>query len=278
MFKIKKGKSSYYVDENKKRVKNKTDLKRIENMRIPPAWNKVVVSKDPESKVQAIGIDEKGRSQFIYSQEHKDKSKNEKYKRVNDLGKKMSKITRAIRSDLKEPGFEKKKAAALIVMLIILTSLRIGSELNKKLYNSYGMTTLLKKHLKFHPDKVTMKFIGKKGVENNAVVKDKFVCGLLKQWLNKFKPKANDRLPLNPDEQLIKKTHIKKNMVEAMKRVSNYLNNTPAVCKKEYCSPDIVNYYMEDPMGLKRKIANIRSEKNCGNGDKYERATTYFLQ
>ena len=67
-------------------------------------------------------------------------------------------------------------------------------------------------------------------------------------------------------------------MVEAMKRVSNYLNNTPAVCKKEYCSPDIVNYYMEDPMGLKRKIANIRSEKNCGNGDKYERATTYFLQ
>ena len=62
------------------------------------------------------------------------------------------------------------------MMLIILTSLRIGSELNKKLYNSYGMTTLLK-HLKFHPDKVTMKFIGKKGVENNAVVKDKFVCG-----------------------------------------------------------------------------------------------------
>ena len=69
-------------------LKIKTDLKRIENMRIPPAWNKVVVSKDPESKVQAIGIDEKGRSQFIYSQEHKDKSKNEKYKRVNDLERK----------------------------------------------------------------------------------------------------------------------------------------------------------------------------------------------
>ena len=327
MFKIKKGKSTYYVDEKKKRVKNKTDLERIEKMRIPPAWNKVVVSKDPNAKVQAIGIDEKGRSQFIYSQEHKDKSKGEKYKRVHELGKDLSKITRKIRSELKEPGFEKKKAMALIVMLIILTSLRIGSELNKKLYNSYGMTTLLKKHVKIQPDKVSLKFIGKKGVENNAVIKDKLVRTLLKQWANKFKSKAQepffkyignngnvytlsasdvnkyiksfgpytakdfrtfnankyllkelDRLPLNPDKESIKKTHIKKNMVQALKKVAEYLNNTPAVCKKEYCSPYIVNYYMEEPLELKKKIAGIKREQNCGNGDKYERATTYFLR
>jgi DNA topoisomerase-1 len=327
MFKIKKGTSTYYVDEKKKRVKNKTDLERINKMRIPPAWNKVVVSKDPNAKVQAIGIDEKDRSQFIYSQEHKDKSKSDKYKRVHELGKDLSKITRKIRSDLKEPGFGKKKAMALIVILIILTSLRIGSELNKKLYNSYGMTTLLKKHLKIQPDKVSFKFIGKKGVENNAIIKDKFVCTILKQWVNKFKSKAQepffkyignngniytlcasdvnkyiksfgpytakdfrtfnankhllkelDRLPLNPDKESIKKTHIKKNMVQALKKVAEYLNNTPAVCKKEYCNPYIVNYYMEEPFELKEKIAGIRSEKNCGSGDKYERATTYFLR
>ena len=327
MFKIKKGKSTYYVDKNSKRVKNKEDLKRIEGMRIPPAWNKVVISKDPNAKVQAIGIDEKGRSQFIYSQDHKNKSKSEKYKRVHELGKELSKISRKVRSELKDPGFEKKKAMALIVMLIILTSLRIGSELNKKMYNSYGMTTLLKKHFKFHPNKVSLKFIGKKGVENKADIKDKFICNLLKQWANKFKPKANDpffqyigkngciytlgasdvnkyiksfgpytakdfrtfnankhllyeldRIPLNPDEKLIKKTHIKKNMVQAMKKVAEHLNNTPAVCKKEYCSPYIVNYYMETPIELKRKIAGIRSESNCGGGDKYERATTYFLR
>ena len=58
MFKIKKGKSSYYVDKNKNRIKNKTDLERIEKMRIPPAWSKVIVSRNPDSKVQAIGIDE----------------------------------------------------------------------------------------------------------------------------------------------------------------------------------------------------------------------------
>ena len=189
------------------------------------------------------------------------------------------------------------------------------------------MTTLLKKHFKFHPNQVSLKFIGKKGVENTATIKDKLVYSILKQWMNKFKPKVKepffryisengkicmlnaadvnkyiksygpytakdfrtfnankrllyelDRLPLNSDENLIKKTHIKKNMVQAMKNVAEYLNNTPAVCKKEYCSPHIVNYYMEDPVGLKRKIAGIRSEKNCGNGDKYERAATHFLQ
>ena len=35
MFKIKKGKSTYYVDEKKKRVKNKTDL---ENNPLPNEW------------------------------------------------------------------------------------------------------------------------------------------------------------------------------------------------------------------------------------------------
>ena len=83
---------------------------------------------------------------------------------------------------------------------------------------------------------------------------------------------------MNPNKELIKKTHVKKNMVQAMKNVSKYLNNTPAVCKKEYCSPYIVNYYLEDPLGLKNKISGIRSEKNCGSGDKYERAATYFLR
>ena len=58
-------------------------------MRIPPAWNKVVVNKDPSAKVQAIGIDEKGRSQFIYSKEHKDNSKTAKYNRVNKLGSQL---------------------------------------------------------------------------------------------------------------------------------------------------------------------------------------------
>ena len=327
MFKIKKGNSTYYVDKNKKRVKNKTDLKRIDDMRIPPAWNKVLVNKNPSAKVQAIGIDEKGRSQFIYSKEHKDNSKTEKYNRVNKLGIQLKQITNKIKTDMKEPKFNKKKISALIVMLIILTSLRIGSELNKKMYNSHGITTLLKKHFKFNPNNITLKFIGKKGVENNAIIKDKFTCSILKQWMNKFKPKAHDpffkyigvdnkiynisavdvnkyiksfgpytakdfrtfnankqllyelyRLHLNGTENTIKKTHIKKNMVQAMKNVAEYLNNTPAVCKKEYCSPNIVNSYMDNPFKLKKKITNIHKEKNCGSGNKYERAATYFLK
>ena len=83
---------------------------------------------------------------------------------------------------------------------------------------------------------------------------------------------------MNSNKESIKKTHIKKNMVQALKNVAEHLNNTPAVCKKEYCSPYIVNYYLEDPLGLKNKISVIRSEKNCGSGDKYERAATYFLR
>ena len=35
---------------------------------------------------------------------------------------------------------------------------------------------------------------------------------------------------------------------------------------------------MDNPFKLKKKIANIHKEKNCGSGNKYERTATYFLK
>ena len=38
---------------------------------------------------------------------------------------------------------------------------------------------------------------------------------------NKYLLKELDKLPLNPDKETIKKTHIKKNMVQALKKVAD---------------------------------------------------------
>ena len=71
MFRIKKRKNFIYVDKNKKPIKDKKQLERIKNLRIPPAWLQVIVNKNPDAFVQAIGKDEKDRAQYIYSSEHK---------------------------------------------------------------------------------------------------------------------------------------------------------------------------------------------------------------
>jgi DNA topoisomerase I len=326
MYKIHKGKSSYYVDKQKHKIQNKAQLNRIKELRIPPAWKQVVISKVPQSKVQAIGFDDKGRTQYIYSSKHKELSSSEKYKRVKLLGLNMHKIKKALKLELQKPGFTKNKVIALIIMIIIITSLRIGNEINLKLYKSYGLTTLLKKHIQISPNNVSIKFIGKKGVENYAVIKDTFIRNVINQWRTKFRPLQNtpfftyisgngthytitapdvnkyikkfgpytakdfrtynanvkllqelDNIPISNKFKDIKKTHIKTNIAQAMKQVAKYLNNTPAVCKKEYCSKNIVNKYIENPISFKKKIETMKNAKNLGNGNKYERSAIYFL-
>ena len=43
------------------------------------------------------------------------------------------------------------------------------------------------------------------------------------------------------------KTKIKKSLLNALKLVAQHLNNTPTVARKEYCSSNIVNHYLEHP-------------------------------
>jgi len=336
MFRMKnKNKSKmeiYYVNKNKKRITNKSQLERIKKLRIPPAWNQVIVSTQLNAKVQAIGIDEKGRSQFIYSTKHKEKSKSEKYKRVAALGIKLHDFIKKLKKEIRKNGYYKEKLIALIILIIIYTSLRIGNEINKKLYNSFGLTTLLKKHVQFPANKtheIQFKFIGKKGVENKAVVKDKLITSVMKQWHKKFNPNANDPFfqyvgyngdtytinavdvnkyintmgnftakdfrTYNANVQLVKELYemplphkkvdlsdskAKKIVVSALKEVAHKLNNTPAVCRKEYCSKAIIDKYMEDPYAFKKIINKIGTSTSTNNkiGTSFDKMVIILLK
>ena len=59
---IKSGKTTSAQDEN-----------RIKKLKIPPAWINVWISTDPNNKIQAMGTDDKGRKQYIYSQQQNNK-------------------------------------------------------------------------------------------------------------------------------------------------------------------------------------------------------------
>jgi DNA topoisomerase I len=324
MFRIQKGRSVYFVDKNHNKIHNKSQLERIHKMRIPPAWKKVVVSEDPNAKVQAIGLDAKGRTQFIYSSKHIEASKSEKYKRVGTLGLILHKIIKSLKTELNKSGYTKDKVISLIIMLIILTSLRIGNDINRRLYNSFGLTTLQKQHISVGPTSASIKFIGKKGVENKAIIKDKFILGILRDWLKHFKPtkkdpifryegkdgnlhtitapdvnkfikkfgpytakdfrtfNANvhllcelDRIPVVSDST---KTQVKKNVTRAVKQVAKFLNNTPTICRKEYCSKVIIDDYLVDPIMFKQQLNQIKGDKQYGYGRKYERAAVYYLK
>ena len=65
---IKNNKYTYnYYDKRGNKINKKSINKYLNNIYIPPAYNNVMINKNKDAKVLAIGVDKKGRKQYIYN-------------------------------------------------------------------------------------------------------------------------------------------------------------------------------------------------------------------
>lgn len=180
---IKLGKKFTYVDGTKKKVQNKSLLKRITKMRIPPMYKKVKISRNPSNKVQAIGIDDAGRKQYIYSKKFVDEQQEIKFQDLIKFGRCIKRIKRDIKSNIESdlPIHDKKKVISMALYLIDYCCFRVGTEEYKKKYKTYGATTLNKNHIVFRDEEVDIEFVGKKSVINKKTIKNENVINLLQK-------------------------------------------------------------------------------------------------
>lgn len=132
----------YYYDLGGKRITNSNRLERIENLVIPPAWKKVWISPFKNGHIQATGIDERDRKQYIYHPDWIKISQENKFSKMLDFGKALPKIRGKIRYELSKDALGKEKILATIIWLLEHTFIRIGNEQYSKENNSYGLTTL----------------------------------------------------------------------------------------------------------------------------------------
>jgi len=191
---IKKEGNKYINVATNLQVKNKNTLEYIKSLRIPPAYTNVVIN-DKNSKILAYGYDSKGRKQTIYSKWFIERQRAKRFDRIIKLNDIFAKIQRDILKNMKRMCMCKKCAGAgagvdtidkkglisLILQIMILCNFRIGCEKYARENNSYGLTTLEWKHIHFVSSrKVVIKFIGKKGVENEADLRDKYAIRCLK--------------------------------------------------------------------------------------------------
>jgi DNA topoisomerase-1 len=171
-----------YKDKDDKIIKDKKILDYIKSLPpIPPAYRNARIHYVKNPSIIFDGIDEKGRFQQIYSKKHREKADKNKFKLLIDFGKKMPQIVLKIQQNIKSSVLTKNKIIAIILRITNLCGFRIGQLKYQKLYNSTGMSTLMKKHLNFKGDKLEIKFIGKKGVLNSCVIIDKLIINEMKK-------------------------------------------------------------------------------------------------
>ena len=244
----------------------------FKNLKIPPAYDNVTILNN--SKIIAYGYDSKNRKQVIYNPNYIKKRNNIKFNKISNLTKHYDKLKKRINKDISSIEETKSKLIAIIISLVINCGFRIGNKKYEKENNSYGVTTLKKKHLKFENNKLIIDFVGKKNVRNTSICKNKIIENFFLKLMNKLSDddyifKHNNTCITSCDvnkylELFSKKYNLKitskdlrtlnantlflnffkkyKNIKKAIECTAEKLHNTYNVCKKSYIDPNIILY------------------------------------
>lgn len=255
---------------------NKEDIDRIKNLKIPPMWSDVKIDKNIKSKIQATGYDTKGRKQYIYHRDFIEKSKKNKFIKMNSFD--YNKYSRVIKHYIAKKDLSRDCVLANVIKLMEDLCIRVGNESYKKENGTYGITTLLKSHFKNN----TLCFVGKKGILHNKIISNhdsiSFINRVIKikgpylfydinsnritsTDLNDFlKQKIQSNITckdirtycankiftkfMNGIKKAGTEKQRKTNVLKGIDYTANELGNTRKVCKDSYLCPNIINKYL----------------------------------
>ena len=165
------GKGFVYLDESGKRL-SAEDAQRVKDLVIPPAWKDVWVCPWPNGHLQAVGTDDAGRRQYLYHPDWRTRRDGEKFQKMVMFGKALSKARERVLVDLGADGMTQDRACAVAVRLLDLGYFRIGNEEYAEENNSFGLTTLERRHVRRAGKALVFDFVGKSGIEHRIEIDD----------------------------------------------------------------------------------------------------------
>ena len=165
------GKGFVYLDEHGERLCDE-DCQRVKDLVIPPAWQDVWICRWPNGHLQAVGTDDAGRRQYLYHPDWRAKRDSEKFTRVLEFGRALSKARERVLTDLGTEGMTLVRASATAVRLLDLGYFRIGNDVYADENGSFGLTTLERRHVRRSGDRLVFEFTGKSGVEHEITIDD----------------------------------------------------------------------------------------------------------
>lgn len=175
------GKGFTYYDEDLARITDKKVLERIEELKIPPAWEDVWICPITFGHIQATGRDEKRRKQYIYHTRWSEIANQTKFDKMVYFSEILPTLRDKVNRDMSIPGLKEERILATIVWLLDNTYIRIGNEEYAKTNEHFGLTTLRSKHVDIHKESVTFEFTGKSGKDHQVEVSHPKVIKIIKK-------------------------------------------------------------------------------------------------
>ena len=161
------------------RVERQAERARIEALGIPPAYEGVWICLKPNGHIQATGKDERARKQYRYHPDWSDYRARQKFDQQSDFAAALPRIRRRVRADLDSDPGELDHTLAALTYLLEHAPMRVGNREYAEENGTYGVTTLLRRHLKFDGRSIRLDYRAKGGKRVRRTMRHKRLHGIL---------------------------------------------------------------------------------------------------
>jgi DNA topoisomerase I len=175
------GRGFVYLDHEGSVIRDESSLKRLRALKIPPAWDKVWICRMPSGYLQATGYDTRQRKQYLYHAQWAVMSQTGKFKNLYRFAKALPAIRKTADEKLKLKGWPREKVLALIIRLMDKKYMRVGNKFYEEENETYGITTLRRKHLIEKDGKLMLEYKSKSGKYREVEIADSRLVKLVKE-------------------------------------------------------------------------------------------------
>ena len=298
-----------YWDAKGERVTDREEIDRLNAIGLPPAYADAWFNPKPNGHIQAVGWDEKGRKQYRYHVGFREQQEAAKYEKTAEFGRALPKLRKQVVSDLATRGLSKQRAVAAVVRLLDQSHIRVGNEDYVKQNQSFGATTLRTRHGQVKGDKLRLRFKAKSGKEADCTVTDRGLARFVKacqdldeQHLFAWLDKDGEAHPVTSSDvnayikdstggdfsaknfrtwgasllafEALAGADRNLTLKQLLEPVTAQLGNTPAIARKSYVHPDLIDLVKEDQAVFRKAL---RLPRATGELSREERALIAFL-
>jgi DNA topoisomerase I len=171
---IRRGRGFSYRTEEGEPVDDAT-LARVRALAVPPAWTDVWICAHPRGHIQATGIDDAGRKQYLYHERWRAHRDRQKFDRMISFGDALPGLRRRVRRDLGRRTLVRERVLGCAVRLLDLGLFRIGGEEYAEENETYGLATLRKRHVRLERGAVVFDYRAKNSQRLVRTVADDLV-------------------------------------------------------------------------------------------------------
>ncbi len=292
------GRGWAYFDPDGNRITDRDEIDRLNTIALPPAYVDAWFCTDSNGHIQATGKDARGRKQYRYHPDYRARADASKYDGCAEFGAALPRLRRRVEADLKRRKLGRDTVLAAVVRLLDTGYLRVGNEQYARDNNSFGATTLRNRHVRSKGRGMRMRFTGKHGIVQELTISDSHLKRIVRncqdlpgQNLFQYLDEKGDPQPISSADvnayirdatggdftakhfrtwgasviafdQLLSAGEDGISLKTLLDPVAEALGNTPAISRKSYVHPALIDAARTAPRnplnGMERPRARTR--------------------